>query len=176
MAGQIASGSFLGKILQKMRNEESQLVDQPYQQYRSALEKSGYDTLGRNARGALDYASNYLAGSGPLADSGASRTLPAGMISGLIGKTNDMIGERSADFLGGLLGRRVDERYKIREEKRNKKKGGGVGGVIKRIAGAGIGAITSGGNPLGAIGGFLGAGSGGGNQGPPPEYPNYRRY
>ena len=170
----IPSGGYLGKILSKMRAAEGQLVDQPYQQYRSTLEKSGYDTLGRNARGALDYASNYLAGSGPLADSGAARTLPAGMISGLIGRTNDMIGERSADFLGSLIGKRVDERYKEREEKRKKKQGGGIGGVIKRIAGAGVGAITSGGNPLGAISGFLGSGSS--PQGPPPEYPNYRRW
>lgn len=155
----IRSGSILDKLRQKGLQEERQLVDQPYQQYRGALEKSGYESLGRNARGALDYASNYLAGSGPLADSGAARTLPAGMISRLIGQTNEQIGERSAGFLGDLLGRRVDERYQIRAEKRKKKASGGVGGAIKRLAGGAIGAVTSG-NPLGAVTGALASGRG----------------
>lgn len=72
-------------------------------QYRAALEKAAYGDFGRQYGAGLGQITNYLARSGPLADSGAGTALRAKLASQLYGQAQSRIGSGYADYLGNLF-------------------------------------------------------------------------
>lgn len=132
--------------------------------YRAALERAAYGDAGAQYGAGLKQVTNYLAGAGPLADSGAATALRRGLYSDIYGKARSRIGQGYADYLGQTLSDRRRFRYqKAMQELANKQKRGGVLGTVGGIVG-GIGGALVGG-PAGAAAGY-GAGSslGGGYQ------------
>lgn len=125
--------------------------------YRAALEKAAYADTGEQYGQGLKQISNYLAGAGPLADSGAATALRARLASDLYRGTRGRIGNSYAQYLAELMRQRNQYNYQRQlmeyQKKMNKT---GVGGFLGGIAGAGLGFL--GGGPMGAMAGY-GAGS-----------------
>lgn len=71
--------------------------------YRAALEKAAYGDAGRQYGAGLGDISNYLARSGPLADSGAATALRAKLASQVYGAAQGRIGSGYADYLAKLF-------------------------------------------------------------------------
>jgi len=112
--------------------------------YRAALESAAYGDAGAQYGAGLKQVTNYLAGAGPLADSGAATALRRGLYSDVYGKARSRIGQGYADYLGRALASKRNFRYQAAmQELANKKKKGGVlgaiGGAIGSVGGALLG-------------------------------------
>lgn len=125
-------------------------------QYKAALQRAAYSDAGAQYGQGLGDISNYLARSGPLADSGAGTALRMRLASQIYGGANQRIGQGYADFLGGSLRNRRNFLYQqalARMQQQQQKTG--LGGILGGIGGA------IGGPFLGALGAGLGTKLGG---------------
>lgn len=122
--------------------------------YRAALEKAAYGDFGRQYGAGLGDITNYLARSGPLADSGAGTALRAKLASQLYGQAQSRIGGGYADYLARLLQQRRGYGYQaaLQRQQQNQSQGGGWGRALGSIAGGVGGAILGG--PAGAAAGY----------------------
>jgi hypothetical protein len=80
-------------------------------QYRAALERAAYGDAGQQYGAGLGQITNYLARSGPLADSGAGGALRAKLYGQIYGQARSRIGAGYADYLKQLLAKRRDYNY-----------------------------------------------------------------
>jgi len=129
-------------------------------QYRSALEKSAFSDAGAQYGQGIRGISNYLARSGPLADSGAKTALRARLASQVYGGARSKILGSYADYLRSLQSQRRQFNYEkelLRYQKDLNKKG-----PLDYLAGFG--------------GGLLGGGGGGGYRPSGPVIDNYDYY
>lgn len=112
-------------------------------QYRAALEKAAYGDFGRQYGAGLNDITNYLARSGPLADSGAATALRAKLASQLYGQAQSRIQGGYADYLRQLQLQRLSYQQQRELLKYQKKLqgGGGFWGSLGGIAGGVAGAI-----------------------------------
>lgn len=95
----------------KKRNAEQAQFDAELEQYRKALEKATYAQLGPEFSSGLERIQNYLAGAGPLADSGARTALSRNLYSQILQRAQGQIGGSYADLLSSLLKQRQQYRY-----------------------------------------------------------------
>lgn len=130
--------------------------------YRSALERAAYGDAGRQYGQGLGQISSYLAGAGPLADSGAATALRARLASGIYGQAAGRIGQGYASYLGNLMNQRRNFRYQqaLLRLQQKLQPHTGIGGVLGGLAGTALGSLAGGYGA--ALGGRLGAGIGGG--------------
>ena len=114
--------------------------------YRAALERATYQDAGNQYGQGLTGISNFLARSGPLADSGAATALRTRLASQIYGAASGRIQGGYASYLANLLNQNRAYNYQRQlmayQKKLNKR------GVLQSITGA--------------VGGFLGATHGGG--------------
>ena len=125
--------------------------------YRAALEKSAYGDFANQYGAGLNDITNYLARSGPLADSGAATNLRTKLAGQLYGQAQGRIQGGYADYLRQLQTMRLQNQYQ-RELLKYQKKLQGGGNPLGSIVGGALGAVTGG--PVGAV---TGAASGWGN-------------
>lgn len=109
--------------------------------YRAALEKQAYGDFGRQYSAGLGNITNYLARSGPLADSGAGTALRYKLASQLYGQAQSKIGDSYADFLRQLYQGRNQFNYQralMNYQKGQNKRGFGeqFGGFLGGVGGA----------------------------------------
>ena len=102
--------------------------------YRAALERAAYGDAGREYGAGLDKVSRFLAGQGPMADSGGAVALRRNLYSDIYGKARSRIGQGYASYLGETLAARRRHLYQLQLQrlaaKQNKVSG------AERIAGA----------------------------------------
>jgi hypothetical protein len=127
--------------------------------YRSALEKAAYGSVGPQYAEQLGTLQNYLAGAGPLADSGARTVLGSKLAAQMYGAASGRIQSGYADYLARALQARQQYNYQRQLLKYQQKlQKTGLGGIIGGIAGTALG------GPLGgAIGRRIAGGGGGSN-------------
>jgi len=138
-------------------------------QYRAALEKQAYGDSGAAYGQGLDAITRYLAGAGPLADSGAATALKYKLASSVYGKARSQVAGGYADFLRQMLAQKQQYMYQMalaRQQKKDSKKGFSIPGAI----GGALGFVAGG--PGGALAGY-GAGSGMGGYSTSDNYANY---
>lgn len=136
-------------------------------QYRAALQKAAYGDAGQQYGQGINQITNYLAGAGPLADSGAATALRAKLASQIYGAAQGRINQGYASYLGNALNARRQYNYQrsLMQYQRNLNKpsmwsqiagiAGGVGGaLLGGPAGAAVGYGI--GNNVGS--GFAGGG------------------
>jgi hypothetical protein len=127
--------------------------------YRAALEKATFGDFGRQYGAGLGQITNYLARSGPLADSGAATALRAKLASQLYGQAQSRIGGGYADYLAQLLKQRRGYGYQAalqrmsQNQNRNKSVGSWIGSALGGVGGAILG------GPAGAAAGYQIGGS-----------------
>ena len=132
--------------------------------YRKALEQAAYGDAGAEYGAGLKQVTNYLAGAGPMADSGGATALRRNLYSDIYGKARSRIGGGYAEYLASVLSARRNYLYQRELMKlANKQKKTGVGGVLGGLAGAGLGALAGG--PMGASAGYNVGSNVGGNWG-----------
>lgn len=139
--------------------------------YRAALERAAYGDAGRQYGAGLGQITNYLAGAGPLADSGAATALRARLASQIYGAAAGRIGGGYADYLARALQAQRQYRYQrsLMKYAKDQQGGGGVGGALGGLVG-GVGGFLLGGPP-GAVAGYgVGSNMGGGGA---ARYPGY---
>lgn len=111
--------------------------------YRAALERAAYGDAGAQYGAGLRQVSSYLAGAGPMSDSGGANALRSRLYSDIYGRARSRIGSGYADYLGRALAGRRGYRYQraLAELAAKKKKSpwGAIGGAIGGIGGALIG-------------------------------------
>jgi hypothetical protein len=162
-------------MMRKVQNEVDRLDQQKIMgeadTYRSALEKAAYGDAGRNYGQGLGQITNYLARSGPLADSGAATALRYKLASSVYGGAQNRIQGGYAEYLRQLLQQRRQFEYQKQlmdyQKKLNKK------GPLDYLAGAagGIAGFALGGPPGAAAGYGLGSSLGGSQSA--DNYANY---
>lgn len=134
-------------------------------QYRGTVEKAAYGAINPALQGGYASINNYLAGAGPLADSGAGAALKARLASSIYGEAAGRVQSGVSDLVGNIINKRRDFQNQLALLKYQKKlqstgPGGALGGFIGGIAGSAAGPIgASIGAKLG--GGLMGGGSGG---------------
>ena len=132
--------------------------------YLSALEKAAYNDAGAKYGQGLSQITNYLAGAGPLADSGASTALRYKLASQVYGGAKSRIGNSYADFIRAQIEQKRQYQYQkalMEYQKKLNKKGpldylaGAAGGVLGQVGGGGAkGAVqTYGASPYNPVGG-----------------------
>lgn len=160
--------SLIGDYMKKVKAGYAADQQQPFTDadaYRKALERAAYSDAGSQYGAGLNQITSYLAGAGPLADSGAGNALRAKLASSIYGGANSRIGQDYASYLGNALQSRRAFLYQLALMKQQKKLQGGGGNPLARIAGA-VGGFFAGG-PAGAAAGYgLGAGYPGSYQAP----------
>ena len=157
LAGDVRRYGEKGKYAQRELAQRRGLISQA-NSYRTALERSAYSDAGRQYGQGINDITRYLAGAGPMGDSGGATALRARLASQVYGGAQSRIGGGYADLLRQLIQGRQGYRYQrqleLLRQKGQKKKGpldylaGAAGGVI--------GGLTGG--PPGAVAGY-GAGS-----------------
>lgn len=129
--------------------------------YRAALERAAYQDAGAQYGQGLGNISQFLARSGPLADSGAATGLRARLASQVYGAAAGRIGGGYADYLGNALNQRRAYNYQRQLLAYQKKLG--KKGPLSSLAGiaGGIGGALLGGPPGAAAGYAAGSNLGG---------------
>jgi hypothetical protein len=126
-----------GKFAQKELGTRQGLIGQA-DMYRAALERAAYGDASSQYGEGLGGITNYLARSGPLADSGARRALQARLYSQIYGQARSRIGTGYAEYLKQILAARQGYNYQsalAAQQAKAQKKGpldylvGAVGGV-----------------------------------------------
>jgi hypothetical protein len=107
--------------------------------YRKALEKAAYGDAGREYSQGLGQITNYLAGAGPLADSGAATALRYKLASHIYGGAKSKILGSYADFLREQMAAR--RAYQYQRELLAYQKKLGKKGPLDYLAGAAGGAV-----------------------------------
>jgi hypothetical protein len=126
-------------------------VNRDSNMYLTALSKAAYGQAGNEYAGGLGDITNFLARSGPLADSGAKLALQKRLYSQIYGQARNLIGTSYADYLRQALQAQRNHRYQIAlMELQKQQNSTGLGGFLGGVAGA------FGGPFLGAIGSELG--------------------
>jgi len=167
LAGDLRRYGEKGKYAQRELAQRQGLLREA-DTYRSALEKAAYGDAGAQYGQGLNAITNYLAGAGPMADSGGATALRAKLASQVYGQARSRIGSGYADFLKQSLAQRKQYQYQLALQKAQKGKKNPWGGVLG-AAGAVGGAIIGG--PAGAYAGYnVGSGLGGGSA---DNYSNY---
>jgi hypothetical protein len=118
--------------------------------YRKALEKAAYGDAGQEYGAGLKGVTDYLAGSGPMADGGAGTALRTKLYSDIYGKARSKVQGGYSEYLAQLLQQRRNFIYQQRLAELMKKGGTGVGGVVGGLAGSFLGPFA------GAVGKGLG--------------------
>lgn len=139
------------KKYQKRRKTDVAAQDAETAAYQAALEKAMYAQLGPQFSQGLDRITNYLAGAGPLADSGARTALARQLYSQLLQRGQGQVLGGVSDLIGNLIRQRQQYRYQSQLLAQQKKaQQTGLGGVLGGVAGA------FGGPLLGALGSYYG--------------------
>lgn len=126
-------GTYMDQVLQvakgmRRRKTEKDFADIEAQSelYRKAAQKAAYDQLGPEFRGSLDQATNYIAGLGPLADSGARTAIGSRLASAYLQRAGGQVTGGVADIIGNLIKQRQQYAYQSQlmqqQAKQNKKK------------------------------------------------------
>lgn len=137
--------------------------------YRAALEKASYRDAGLQYGAGMGQITNYLAGAGPMYDSGGATALRSKLASSIYGGAAGRIGNKYADYLAQIGHQRRQYQYQMALMKQQKKmQQTGFGGVAGAIAGGALSFL--GGGPAGAA---AGNGLGGGGGGSYTYEPNY---
>jgi len=89
--------------------------------YRKALEKAEYGQLSRDLSQGNQGITNYLAGAGPLADSGVQNTLRTKLASQLYGAAQGRTQGGYASYLRELMGQRRNYEYQMKLQKQAQK-------------------------------------------------------
>lgn len=124
--------------------------------YRKALEKAAYGQAGNEYSGGLNDITNFLARSGPLADSGAKLALQKRLYSQIYGQARNQIGMGYAQYLAQALAAQRNYKYQKAFAKLQQT---GVGGFLGGIAGIGTSLIPGFGGAKAATGGTVGTGT-----------------
>lgn len=119
--------------------------------YRAALEKATYAQLGPQFSQGLDKITNYLAGQGPLADSGARQALSSRLASGIYNTASGQIGGKYADYLAQIANQRRQYQYQMALQKQQQKDARKFNwaSIPGAITGAAVGAYKPGGGGSG---------------------------
>jgi hypothetical protein len=131
--------------------------------YRRALEKASYGDVGRDYSQALSGLTNYFAGAGPIADSGASVGLRGKLAAQMYGAAQGRTQSGYADYLKQAMNQRQQFRYQQMLQKQQQKAQSGfnplsfLGAAASFIPGIGP-AVGAGLNALGGAGGGAGGG------------------
>lgn len=109
--------------------------------YRRALERAAYGDAGSEYGAGLGQVTNFLAGAGPLSDSGAATALKARLYSQVYGRARGRVQQGYADYLGQSLAAQQRYKYQLALQEAAKKKkrlgdyiGGAIGGVVGAIS------------------------------------------
>ena len=162
---------YLKKVKAGADVEDNRIFQSEADTYLGSLEKSAYGDAGRKYGAGLGQITNFLARSGPLADSGAGTALRTRLASNVYGGAQSRIGNCYADFIRRALEQRRQFNYQQaldkQRDRRNKK------GPLDYLAGAAGGAAGFAlGGPAGAAAGYGVGSSLGGSQGA-DNYANY---
>lgn len=104
--------------------------------YRTALEKAAYGDAGTQYGQGLDAITRYLAGAGPLADSGAGTALRYRLASQIYGGARNRINSGYAQYLAQLLAQRRAAQYQLNYLQAQKKANStGIGGFLGGVLG-----------------------------------------
>jgi len=124
--------------------------------YRAALERGAYSDAGQQYGQGLGSISNYLAGAGPLADSGAATALRARLASQIYGGVQGRVQNAYASYLGDMMRQRREYQYQMALLKQQHRyQSTGIGGVAGGLAGGLVGSALG---PIGtAIGTKIGS-------------------
>jgi len=153
-------GNIWSQLLKEVGKASKSDIQRDLDLYRTAAEKAAYAQLGPQFSQGLSAIQNFMARSGPLADSGARTALAARLGSRIYGQASGQIAGGVQDFIAQLLNQRRQFMYQqALEKQRQQASKTGFGGVAGGIAGSLVG---------GPLGGYLGnklfssGGSGGG--------------
>lgn len=137
---------------QAARAGQTDLFNRDLEQYTQQATKAGLAAITPQVRSGLANVSGYLgSAAAPLAGSGAALALQRSVLQPAVERLSGQVAGGAQDLLGDLIRKRVEERYKVAEEKRKKRdQKGGVGGFV----GGALGAI--GGPALSTIGKRIG--------------------
>jgi hypothetical protein len=121
----------------KIQNQAYSDVNRDANMYLTALQKAAYGNAADQYGGGLDQITNYLAGAGPLAYSGAKLALRKRLYSQIYGQARNQIGASYADYLRQALQAQRNYRYQLALMKAQRDaQSTGLGGVFGGVAGA----------------------------------------
>lgn len=149
-AGGLGRGA-VQQILKKMAAENQGILGDA-EMYRSNLEKAAYAQASPEFSQGIGRITNYLAGSGPLADSGARTALLSRLSGQIYGGIRGKVAGGYSDFLGNLLQQRRQHRYNMELAKYMKGNKSAIGQIARVGAGVGVGVLS--GNPMAGVGAY----------------------
>ena len=125
---------------QKSIQREQDIAMKQAEAYRAALERAAYGDAGSQYGQGMDQITRYLAGAGPMADSGGATALKYKLASQVYGGARNRINSGYAQYLDNAMNQARQYRYNAMAQKASKPKWWqSVLGAAGGVAGAAIG-------------------------------------